>query len=156
MIYYIFASSRGFQRGGNCNTPLHARASEVHRIELQPWEFRKLGEWELGPVSMRLVAYRRALLSVFLLVRGATLIVQIVQTTRAAMATAAANTQLCTLNYALYAEDPTCDSTASLPTVFAVDTFRVAVAEAPWSVAEWAVALRFDNPRTTALVLVLG
>ena len=30
------------------------------------------------------------------------------------------------------------------------------VAEAPWSVAEWAVALRFDNPRATVLVLVLG
>ena len=32
----------------------------------------------------------------------------------------------------------------------------VVVAEAPWSVAEWAVALRFDNPRATVLVLVLG
>ena len=30
------------------------------------------------------------------------------------------------------------------------------VAEAPWSVAEWAVALRFDHPRATVLVLVLG
>ena len=30
------------------------------------------------------------------------------------------------------------------------------VAEAPWSVAEWAVALRFDNPRATALVRLLG
>ena len=30
------------------------------------------------------------------------------------------------------------------------------VAEAPWSVAEWAVAPRFDNPRATVLVLVLG
>ena len=30
------------------------------------------------------------------------------------------------------------------------------VAEAPWSVAERAVAPRFDNPRATALVLVLG
>ena len=30
------------------------------------------------------------------------------------------------------------------------------VAEAPWSVAEWAVALRFDNPRATVLVRVLG
>ena len=30
------------------------------------------------------------------------------------------------------------------------------VAEAPWSVAEWAVALSFDNPRATVLVLVLG
>ena len=30
------------------------------------------------------------------------------------------------------------------------------VAEAPWSVAEWAVALRFDNPRATVLVLLLG
>ena len=29
------------------------------------------------------------------------------------------------------------------------------VAEAPWSVAEWAVALRFHNPRATVLVLVL-
>ena len=27
---------------------------------------------------------------------------------------------------------------------------------APWSEAEWAVALRFDNPRATALVLLLG
>ena len=32
----------------------------------------------------------------------------------------------------------------------------LAVAEAPWSVAEWAVAPRFDNPRATVLVLVLG
>ena len=31
-----------------------------------------------------------------------------------------------------------------------------AVAEAPWSGAEWAVALRFDNPRAPVLVLVLG
>ena len=30
------------------------------------------------------------------------------------------------------------------------------VAEAPWSVAEWAVALRFDHPRATVLVLSLG
>ena len=30
------------------------------------------------------------------------------------------------------------------------------VAEAPWSVAEWAVALRFDIPRATVPVLVLG
>ena len=30
------------------------------------------------------------------------------------------------------------------------------VAEAPWSEAEWAVAPRFDNPRATVLVLVLG
>ena len=30
------------------------------------------------------------------------------------------------------------------------------VAEAPWSGAEWAVALRFDNPRATVLVLLLG
>ena len=30
------------------------------------------------------------------------------------------------------------------------------VAEAPWSVAEWSVALRFDNPRATVLVLLLG
>ena len=28
------------------------------------------------------------------------------------------------------------------------------VAEAPWSEAEWAVALRFDNPRATVLVRV--
>ena len=33
---------------------------------------------------------------------------------------------------------------------------RHPVAEAPWSEAEWAVALRFDNPRATVLVLVLG
>ena len=32
----------------------------------------------------------------------------------------------------------------------------VEVAEAPWSVAEWAVALRFDNPRATVLVRLLG
>ena len=32
----------------------------------------------------------------------------------------------------------------------------VDVAEAPWSEAEWAVARRFDNPRATVLVLVLG
>ena len=31
-----------------------------------------------------------------------------------------------------------------------------AVAEAPWSGAERAVALRFDNPRATALVRLLG
>ena len=30
------------------------------------------------------------------------------------------------------------------------------VAEAPWSVAEWAVALRFDNPRATVPVLLLA
>ena len=30
------------------------------------------------------------------------------------------------------------------------------VAEAPWSVAEWVVALRFDNPRATVLVPLLG
>ena len=30
------------------------------------------------------------------------------------------------------------------------------VAEAPWSVAEWAVALRFDNLRATVLVLLLS
>ena len=30
------------------------------------------------------------------------------------------------------------------------------VAEAPWSVAAWAVALRFDNPRATVLVLLSG
>ena len=30
------------------------------------------------------------------------------------------------------------------------------VAEAPWSVAEWAVAPRFDMPRATVLVLLLG
>ena len=33
---------------------------------------------------------------------------------------------------------------------------RAKVAEAPWSVAEWAVAPRFDNPRDTVPVLVLG
>ena len=31
-----------------------------------------------------------------------------------------------------------------------------AVAEAPWSVAEWAVALGFDNPQATVPVLLLG
>ena len=30
------------------------------------------------------------------------------------------------------------------------------VAEAPWSGAEWAVALRFDHSRATVTVLVLG
>ena len=30
------------------------------------------------------------------------------------------------------------------------------VAEAPWSVAKWAVAPRLDNPRATVLVLLLG
>ena len=30
------------------------------------------------------------------------------------------------------------------------------VAEAPWSGAEWAVALRFDHPRATVLVLLLS
>ena len=35
-------------------------------------------------------------------------------------------------------------------------TLAVEVAEAPCSVAEWAVAPRFDNPRATVLVLVLG
>ena len=30
------------------------------------------------------------------------------------------------------------------------------VPEAPWSVAEWAVALRFDNPRATVLVRLLS
>ena len=30
------------------------------------------------------------------------------------------------------------------------------VAEAPWSVAEWAVARGSDSPRATVLVLVLG
>ena len=34
--------------------------------------------------------------------------------------------------------------------------FRFHVAEAPWSVAEWAVALRFDIPRATILVLSLS
>ena len=35
--------------------------------------------------------------------------------------------------------------------------FELLVAESqPWSVAEWAVALRFDNPRATVLVLLLG
>ena len=38
----------------------------------------------------------------------------------------------------------------------AAKTMRANVAEAPWSVAEWAVALRFDNPRATVRVLVLG
>ena len=36
------------------------------------------------------------------------------------------------------------------------ETDTALVAEAPWSVAEWAVAPRFDNPRATVLVLVLG
>ena len=33
---------------------------------------------------------------------------------------------------------------------------RSSVAEAPWSVAGWDVALRFGNPRATVLVLLLG
>ena len=36
------------------------------------------------------------------------------------------------------------------------DVINGQVAEAPWSVAEWAVAPRFDNPRAAVLVLVLG
>ena len=37
------------------------------------------------------------------------------------------------------------------------DRPRIEVAESqPWSVAEWAVALRFDNPRATVQVLLLG
>ena len=36
------------------------------------------------------------------------------------------------------------------------DEDELVVAEAPWSVAEWAVAPRFDNPRATVPVLVLG
>ena len=38
------------------------------------------------------------------------------------------------------------------------ETFKLEfyVAEAPWSEAEWAVALRFDNPRATVPLLVLG
>ena len=36
-------------------------------------------------------------------------------------------------------------------------TAKKAVAESqPWSVADWAVAPRSDNPRATVLVLVLG
>ena len=34
--------------------------------------------------------------------------------------------------------------------------FRALVAEAPWSVAEWAVAVRFDNPRASVPGLLLG
>ena len=37
----------------------------------------------------------------------------------------------------------------------AISTKEVAESQ-PWSVAEWAVAPRFDNPRATGLVLVLG
>ena len=38
-----------------------------------------------------------------------------------------------------------------------VELATALVAEAPWSVRrEWAVALRFDHPRATVLVLVLG
>ena len=33
---------------------------------------------------------------------------------------------------------------------------REEVAKAPWSGAEWAVALRFDHPRATVLVLLLS
>ena len=44
--------------------------------------------------------------------------------------------------------------------LFELDRLRVGhlleVAEAPWSVAERAVAPRFDNPRATVPVLVLG
>ena len=38
----------------------------------------------------------------------------------------------------------------------AITAVAAPVAEAPWSVAEWAVALRFDNPRATVLVLFFG
>ena len=34
--------------------------------------------------------------------------------------------------------------------------FETKVAEAAWSGAEWAVALRFDNPLATVSVLVFG
>ena len=37
-----------------------------------------------------------------------------------------------------------------------IPTVEEQVAEAAWSVAEGAVAPRFDNPRATELVLVLG
>ena len=46
------------------------------------------------------------------------------------------------------------DSDSSPPLSLSVSSSTVA--EAPWSVAEWAVALRFDHPRATVLVLLLG
>ena len=33
---------------------------------------------------------------------------------------------------------------------------QLPVAEEPWSLAEWAVALRFDNPRASVLVRLLS
>ena len=41
------------------------------------------------------------------------------------------------------------------PPEFLLATYAT-VAEAPWSEAEWAVALRFDNPRATVLLRLLG
>ena len=37
-----------------------------------------------------------------------------------------------------------------------LNNIEVAERPKPWSGTEWAVALRFDNPRATVLVLVLG
>ena len=42
------------------------------------------------------------------------------------------------------------------PTRSYLDVIDLEVAEAPGSVAEWAVALRFGNPRATVLVLLSG
>ena len=52
----------------------------------------------------------------------------------------------------------TCESPCEFKYGLAVggDAVYIEVAEAAWSVAEWAVAPRFDNPRATVLVLVLG
>ena len=53
-----------------------------------------------------------------------------------------------------------CPPDSDLPAGFALMAggwvAHAAVAEARWSVAEWAVALRFDNPRATVPVPVLG
>ena len=53
-----------------------------------------------------------------------------------------------------FREDPERDEYA--PLADGAEKMAREVAEAPWSAAEWAVALRFDNPRATVLVLVLG
>ena len=44
-----------------------------------------------------------------------------------------------------------------MPGIFKDAAEEIEVAESqPWSVAEWAVAPRFDSPRATVPVLVLG
>ena len=70
---------------------------------------------------------------------------------------------LCEVIEALLAANPdgaaTQDGDEALPLHHAAEgawASRAVVAEAPWSVAEWAVAPRFDIPQATVLVLVLG